>query len=139
MSTQTIKANANRYYRITPDVINTPGYPYLEIGPAGTTQQVSTFMVQFSPGGNFDGQLSVQGRTLGQITQNKELPWGPIPYRRLRLANVAQLYEMVTDVISTEGLIQIPANGLSVILQIAPPTVGYMDIAMWDLQGSSAV
>lgn len=139
MATPTIKGNANRFYRVEPDIITKPGYPFLEIGPAGTTQQVSTFMVQFNPVSNFDGSFSVQGRVMGQSAQDKAAPWGPIPYRRVTLANVAQLYEMVTDAISTGATIQIPANGLSVVLQIAPPSTGYCDIFVWDLQGSSAV
>jgi hypothetical protein len=138
MATPTIKG-INRFYRVTPDIVNVAGYPFLEIGPAGTGTLVSTFMVQFNPVANFDGQFSVQGRILGQNALDKAFPWGPIPYRRVTLADTAQAYEMVADPILTGALIQIPANGLSVVLQIAPPSVGYCDICMWDLQGSSAV
>jgi len=138
MSIATIHAS-NRSYRVVPATANVPGFPFLEIGPAGTTKSVSTFAVQFSPSVGFDGLFVVEGHVMGTAADGVNAPFGPIPYRRVMLNNVAQLYEIVTDAISTSALIQIPANGLSVALQMTAPTVGFCDVLVWDLQGSSAI
>lgn len=135
---QTIQG-ASRYYRVTKDTVANPGWPFLELGPAGTSTSVSTLMVQFSPSLDFDGQFVVEARMLGQSAKDKDIPFGPVPYRRIQLANVAQDYAIATLPISTAGIIQIPANGLSVVLQMTAPTAGFCDICTWDLQGSSAV
>jgi hypothetical protein len=116
-----------------------PGFPFLELGPAGTTQQVSTMMIQFVPTNGFTGQFVVEGRLMGAAANDVDAPFGPIPYRRITLANVAQEYAMVADVIVGAATIQIPANGMDIALQMAPTSAGWCDILIWDLQGSSAV
>jgi hypothetical protein len=138
MAIATIHAS-NRSYRVVPATANVPGFPFLEIGPAGTSSSVSVHMVQFSPSINFDGAFVVEGRVMGTASDSANVPFVPIPYRRVSLANVAQEYAIVTDAITGAATIQIPANGLSVVLQMSVPTQGYCDIVMWDLQGSSAI
>ncbi len=138
MAITTIHAS-NRHYHVVPATALVPGFPFLEIGPAGTTTLVSTLAVQFAPSVGFDGQFIVEGHLMGTPAGNVNAPFGPIPYRRVTLNNIAQLYELVTDAITTSALIQIPANGLTVALQMTTPTAGYCDVLVWDLQGSSAI
>ncbi len=145
MAIQTIHAS-NRRYRVTPAVASQQGFPFLEIGPAGLPRVASFFVVQFAPSIGFDGQFVVEGHVMGDAAQDMgppnstvDVPFGPIPYRRIMLNNIAQVRELVTDPITTSALIEIPASGLTVALQIAPPSGGFCDILIWDLQGTSTL
>lgn len=142
MAIDTIYAGA-RQYKVTTATAQVPGFPYLELGPAGTTSGVSTFMVQFNPGEDFAGDFVVMGRTMGIAADAADVPFVPIPYRVGSLNNIAQVVNGVgwpwsLDPISTAALIQIPANGLSVVLMNGL-TAGSMQLTMWDLSGGSAV
>lgn len=144
MPISTIKAGA-RYYGVTPDHMAQAGAPFLELGPAGTAQQVSTMVVQFNPGdAGFTGSFIVVGRAMGIAAQTMDAPFEPIPYRVGSLNNAAQIdasgqgWPWSDDPITGPAIIQIPANGLSVALQFEA-TAGQMDIASWDLQGGSAM
>lgn len=137
MSIATIKAGA-RKYKVTESTARLDGHPYIELGPAGTSTLVSTFMVQFNPDENFAGDFVVMGRTMGVAADSVDVPFVPIPYRIVSLNNVAQDYDLVSAAIAGPALIQIPANGLSVVL-INGLTAGSMQLTMWDLSGSSAV
>jgi hypothetical protein len=138
MSIATIKAS-NRRYRVTPATAQQVGFPFLEIGPAGTSGRTAVHMMQFSPSGGFDGQFVVEGRLLGNAADEVDVPFQPIPYRRITLANTAQDYAIVTDILTTAATIMIPASGLSIALQMSAATTGFCDIVMWDLQGSSGI
>lgn len=137
MSILTIKGGARRY-TITTDTAGLTGWPFLELGPAGTTAFASVMMIQFTPTVTFAGSFAVLGRTLGSAANEVDVPFVAIPYRRVSLADVASDYTMVSDVISTSALIQVPANGLSVAL-LSSITAGQMTITSWGLEGSSAV
>ena len=143
MSIPTIKG-AQRYYGVTPSSAEQAGSPFLELGPAGTTQQVSTMMVQFNPS-DFTGSFIVVGRMLGVTAQEKNIPFEPIPYRVGSLNNEAQIdpttlqgWPWSIAAISGPAIISIPANGMSVALQFEA-TGGQMDVVSWDLQGPSTM
>lgn len=137
MSIPTIKAG-NRSYKVTTSTELMAGFPFLEIGPAGTTSFVSTLIVQFKPDENFAGDFVVMGRTLGTAADSADVPFVPIPYRVVSLNDVAQDYSMVSAPIAGSAMIQIPANGMSVAL-LDGLTAGSMQLTMWDLQGGSAI
>lgn len=138
-SIQTIKG-ADRYYKVANSTASQTGFPFLEIGPAGTTQGVSTMMIQFKPNANWNGSFVVAGRLLGTAADNANMPFVPIPYRRVMLADIAQDYAMVVDTITGSALIEVPANGLSICLVFTVGDApGECEIASWDLQGPSAV
>ncbi len=133
----TINAS-NRTFRVNAATATLPGFPFIEIGPAGTTTFVSTMMVQFNPDNLFAGNFVVMGKMLGQAADTAGMPFLPIPYRRVSLNNVASDYAMVSDAIAGPALIEIPANGMSIVI-LDGLDAGTMDLAMWDLQGNSAV
>lgn len=137
MAIATIKAGS-RFYGVTPATQNVVGAPFLELGPAGTERFVSAMVVQFNPTDLWVGSFTVVGRAMGTAAQTVDMPFVPIPYKRVTLVNAAQDYAMVTAAITSQALILIPANGMSIALQF-DAQAGRMDIASWDLQGSSAV
>lgn len=143
MAIRTI-TGAERYYGVNSTTANVPGYPYLEIGPAGTTQQVSTMMIQFNPDNLFTGNFVILGKMLGQAAQDKNMPFVPIPYRVGSLSNIAQIdangngWPWSLAAIAGPAIISVPADGLSIILLIGLDT-GQMDICSWGLQGNSVV
>lgn len=136
-NTRTIKAG-NRNYVVTTATANVDGWPLIEVGPAGTTTSVSTLMIQFTPSEDFVGNFVVMGRTLGQASQDADIPFAAIPYRRISLNGVAQDYALVNAPIAGAAIIQVPANGLTVVLTDGL-TAGKMTLTMWDLAGSSAI
>lgn len=140
----TIKG-ASRYFLVKPDISGVPGFPYLELGPGGTSSSVSMLMVQFNPTLGFDGSFVVLARPMGPAAADASIPFEPVPYRVGSLNNVAQIgtdgrgWPWSKDTITGTAIIQIPTNGLSVVLLLTAPSVGTCGIASWDLQGSSAV
>lgn len=142
--TPTIPAGS-RYFRVTNQTDDLPGYPYLEIGPAGTTSVVSTLLVQINPSLGFDGQFAVMGRAVGQAAKDVNAPFEPIPYRVGSLNNVAQIsadgqgWPWSKDVITGPAIILIPSTGMSVVLELAAPDNGTCDVLSWDVQGPSSM
>jgi hypothetical protein len=108
-----------------------------EIGPA-TTSGVATIMVEFAPSLDFNGQFIVMGKILGQAAADKGASLLPVPYRLVNQANNAAGYEMVSNPVNDAGIIQIPANGLSIGLLVACAQ-GFCDVLVYRLDGSSAV
>lgn len=135
MSIATIKAGARRYV-VTTSTANMAGWPFLELGPAGTTQQVSTMVIQFTPTVDFVGQFVVCGRNLGVAANEVDVPFVPVPYRRVNLNNLASDYTIVSDPISGVAKIAVPASGDSIALLCAI-SAGQMTITSWDLQGNA--
>ena len=129
---QTVPAS-NRSFQITP--LNDG--QLLEVGPAASSQ-VGTFVIQINPDLNFIGQIAVLGRAYGEGARSLNMPAVKIPYRRVTLAGVASDYTLVSDFITGPALIQVPANGISVILEVAC-AAGTCGVALWDLEGSGAV
>lgn len=110
----------------------------IELGPAGTTQSVSTLMLQVNVDALWNGQFVVMGRTLGAAADAANVPFEPIPYRRVSLNNVAQEYAIVSDAVGGNAILQIPANGMSIALLVAA-SAGMAQLVMWDLQGPSSI
>lgn len=137
MPPTTIHAGA-RSFLVTIDTANRPGHPYIELGVAGTNELTSTMIVQFTPDQNFSGNFVVMGRTLGTAADLASVPFVPVPYRLISLNDVAQTYQMVSTAIAGNALIQIPANGLSIVLMNGLDA-GTMQLTAWDVNGSSAI
>lgn len=129
---QTVPAS-NRSFQITP--LNDG--QLLEVGPAAGSN-VGTFVIQFNPDLNYIGQVAVLGRAYGEGARSLGIPPVKIPYRRVSLGGVASDYALVGDFITGPALIQIPANGISVVLEVAC-AAGTCGVALWDLEGPSAV
>lgn len=108
-----------------------------ELGPAGA-QAISAFSIQFTPSIDWNGQVIVMGKTFGQAAAQQSVPFNPVPYRRVSIGNAASDYALVSDAVSDMATILVPAYGLSIGLVIAC-IAGYMDVAMWRLDGGSAV
>lgn len=112
----------------------------LSFGPAATTSQVGTFIMQFNPDNLSDFSAVVMGRCWGPAANDATLPAGampfePIPYRIASLNNIAKDYSIVSATITTPALIQVPANW-EIGLQVAC-TTGTCTVASWNLLGSS--
>ena len=134
----------NRFYRVNVGTSQVPGFPYLELGPPGTTQTDGVMVIEFNPDLNFAGNFVVLGKILGQAALEKDTPFVPIPYRVGNLNGVAQVdtngngWPWSTAPISGAAVIRVPGGGLSIILEIGLDA-GQMDITSWGLQGNSAL
>lgn len=110
----------------------------LDLGPAATQSNVGTFTLQFQPDITSDFQAIVMGVIYGHASNNANVAFVPVPYRRISLADVASDYALVKDPITGAALIQVPANGLSVGLLVAC-TKGTCTLVSWDMNGPSAI
>lgn len=135
MTIATIK-RAERYFKVNADTPNLSGFPLIEIGPGGTNKLTSCVAIQFDPDNAWDGNFVVMGRMTGVFADGADMPWVPVPYRRVTLADVASDYAMVSAAITGQALILVPSTGLTIALQCTY-VAGTMEIASWDLQGSS--
>lgn len=127
-----IKPVSGRTYLITPD----DNGKILDFGPGATSSNVGTFVFQFNPDAASDYIVKVMGRCWGAAATDAQVPFVPLPYRRVTIANAASDYNIVSADLSGVNLIQVPANwsiGLAVIA-----SVGTCRVVSWDLQGSSA-
>lgn len=108
----------------------------LDFGPAATASSVGTFVMQFNPDATSDYTATLMGRCWGQAAADLNMPFVPIPYRRVTVANAASDYNISTSVISGVTLIQVPANwSIGLFISIATGSCG---VASWNLNGSSA-
>lgn len=128
---QTVKPISARSYIIT----SADNGLILTLGPAATSTSVGTFIVQFNPDVDSDYTAVVMGRCWGTAAQAQGVPFVPIPYRRVSLANVASDYAIVSDNLNGAALIQVPANW-EIGLLIAT-TQGTCSVCSMDLLGSS--
>lgn len=128
---QVVKPISSRSYVIT----SADNGLVLTLGPAATSSSVGTFVVQFNPDVDSDYQAVVMGRCWGPAAADKNVPFVPIPYRKVTVANVAQKYEMVSDTVSGATLIQVPANWEVGLLVSC--SAGTCSVCSWDLAGSS--
>lgn len=119
---------AQRVFRISPDDTGA----ILDIGPASDAGSVATYMVQVVPTLDFIGQIAVVGRVAGQTA----IPFASIPYRRVVRHSVASDYALATSTVADAAILQIPANGLDIGLEVAC-TAGSCRIATGDLLGPS--
>lgn len=115
---------------------------FLELGPAATSGQMGAFVLQFDPAAGWDGTLVLYARPFGQAADATNVPFLPVPYRRIALgagnAVVAADYQLVSDALVGEALIQVPANGLSIAILVAA-SQGACTMVSWPLQGTSAI
>lgn len=142
MSIATIPAGA-RSFLVNADTANRPGAPLIELGVAGTNALTSTLIVQFTLDSQFVGEFAVLARTMGTAADARDVPFVPVPYRVGNLNNSAVLtnglgWPWSVATITSSALIQIPANGLSIVL-LSSCTAGSCQITTWDVSGGSAM
>ncbi len=106
----------------------------LEIGPASTETFVGTFVVQFNPDILWDGSIQVMARLTGTAADAANLPFLPIPYKRVTVNNVASDRTFVADQITGATKIEIPASMDSIGFLVAC-TTGSCTYVCWDLHG----
>lgn len=134
MSIPTIRAGG-RYFGVTPSIVSTPGFPYIEIGPGGTGAQIGAVLIQFAPSLSFQGQFIVCARPLGKAADDVNTPFVPVYYRLASLNDVAQPYTLVNDPISGSAQIIVPSPGTSIAL-LATCSDGQCDLTSWLLEGN---
>ena len=136
MANQYIKPISNRLYLITPDDHG----QILELGPGGNNQWTGTFILQFSPDSRWNGSLIVMAKVSGQAGLDANIPFVPVPYRRVSLNNAASDYAITADtlVLPLGGKIQVPASGDSIGLLVAC-TTGSCYVVSNQVNGGSSV
>lgn len=79
---------------------------------------VSTVVVELDPDGDYNGSLTVEGRSHGFDKDAPARPWYPVPYRRRVLEGVASDEAVVSAALVPTGptLISIDATGIAVRL-----------------------
>lgn len=92
----------------------------LEFGIGSEFFMTGAVVIQFDPSFDFVGNLRVMGRILGQVAENDDVPFVPIPYRLISLGGVANISRVpVLDDITQSCIIEIPISGLTGALLIA--------------------
>jgi hypothetical protein len=135
MSIPTIRAGG-RYFGVTPSIVSTPGFPFVEIGPGGTGAQVGAVLIQFAPSLDFVGQFIVMARPLGTAADVVDTPFVPVYYRLASLNDVAQPYTLVSDPIgAASAQIVVPSPGTSVVL-LTTCSAGQCNLTSWLLEGN---
>lgn len=129
-----IKAISSRLYVMTP----LDNGLILDLGPAGVAGSTGVFTIQFTPDVQWNGSIVVMGVIMGSASDNAQIPFLPVPYRRVTVNNVASDYNMVIDQITGATKIQVPSNGDAIGLEVSV-TQGTCTVASWDMNGPSAV
>lgn len=124
-------ANAGREYSAT---TNDDG-KFLFFGNA-SDGRVGTFVVEFVPGLAWNGSFVVVGRVYGKPASDNGVGFVPIPYKRVSLNNVASDRALVSDVLTSHFIIEIPASGLAVAL-LTSAASGDGVVYNWPLNGPS--
>lgn len=124
---------SNRAFSVTP----ADDGQILELGPAGSGQQVATFAIQINPNLGWNGQVVVVGRAFGKAAADVSVPWLQQPYRRVNLNNVPQDRAVVSDPIDGVAQIEVPSNGWSIGLLVTCVS-GAADVVSWPLNGPSS-
>ncbi len=109
---------------------------WLEIGPASTSMFVGTFVIQFNPDVFWSGAIVVGARVV-TAENAPDMPFLPIPYRRVTVNNVASDRAFVADQITGATKIEVPSSQDSIGFLVSC-LGGNMTYACWDLQGPSA-
>ena len=122
-------SNAGREARVTTDDHG----QILFLGNA-SDGRAGTFVVQFVPDGSFQGGFSVVARVYGKPASDAGVGFSPIPYRRVVLSGVASDRALVADPLTTQFLIEVPANGIVVGL-LASVQQGFGTLYSWPLNG----
>lgn len=96
-----------------------------------------TWTFQFVPSLTFTGTFGVVGRGARIPTTDTTVPWMPVPYRRVTLANTAQDYAIVTAVLAgTNDIIDVPANGKAIGILISCQAGSCLIRARWSILNS---
>lgn len=127
-----IKPISNRSYVITP---HDDGL-ILTLGPAATSSDVGTFILQLNPDLGAAWEVVLMGRCWGVAAQSLQMPFLPIPYRRCTIANVASDYAIVSDPVASAAMLQVPANWEIGLLVAC--SAGRVGVTSWPLQGNSS-
>ena len=122
-------ANAGREYTVT--TADTGNVLFLGNASDG---RVGTFVVQFDPGASWSGSFTVKGRAYGKPASDNGLGFVPIPYRRINLGGTVSDRTLVSAALTGSFLIEVPANGIVVVLAATVTTAGGT-LYSWSLNG----
>lgn len=86
-------------------------------------EEAGAWSVHFVPDLLFQGSVTIMARERGPGAAQDNVAFVPVPYRRVSLNNVAQDYQFVSDLITGNALLHIPAAGLTIAV-LANCTVG---------------
>lgn len=120
------------FFVVIPDFNET----ILEIGASTAYDEVGLVSICFNPSDNFVGSFTVLARPRGETARANNAPFLPVSYIAVNTANVAGDRGHSHALISDVGIIEVPANGLSVALQVAC-SVGSCDVFVSRLSGTS--
>lgn len=94
---------------------------FLEVGTSGTTDRTGVVVIQFVPDVDFVGEFAVMARPRNQPTTAADTgaPFLPVGYIAINVngAAVDRLYS--SALVTGAGIIEVPANGLSVGLLVS--------------------
>lgn len=133
MSIPTIRAGG-RYYKVTPGIVNVPGYPFIELGPGSTGKVTGYVTVQFAPSLDFQGQFIVVSRPFGGAADDVNTPFVPVMYKLLSLNDVAQPQTLQGDPISGAAQIVVQAPCTSIAL-LSTCAQGFCELTIWQGEG----
>ncbi len=108
-----------------------------DLGPGAVEGQVGSFAIQFNPdlafiaSGSF---FTVMGVMMGKAADDLNMPFMPIPYRRVTVNNIASDYQLVPDPISTPSFILIPSSGMVIGLSVVC-NAGSCNVSSWNMNG----
>lgn len=110
---------------------------FLELGGGPIFDQVGAVVVQFVPDVDFVGAFAVVGRPRDQSTSPSvaQAPFVPVPYIAVNTNGAAAERTLGSAPITQQGIIEVPANGLSVGLLVAC-TAGTCKLYMARLAGT---
>lgn len=94
--------------------------------------RVGTWVFQFTPDTQWQGSFGV----LGRAYRHPATPYLQFPYRRVNLNGVASDLTIVSDLISSTGLIYVPAYGIDIALEVGC-LAGTCIVDSWALEGPS--
>ena len=86
----------------------------------GTVSDIDggSWRVQFVPDVSFVGSFAVVGRSGGPQAGNDSVAFTQIPYNRVSLNGQASDWNLVSDVLLSDFIINVPGTGLSVALLV---------------------
>lgn len=111
----------------------------LMFGPP-SDEEPGAVVFEFNASSDFVGSFAVLGHVTGPaVPANAPAhPAMPVPYRRINVGGAASDYAMVSDLIANTGMIQVPANGMSIGLGVSC-SAGTCSIWRLPVEGASSV
>ncbi len=109
----------------------------LVLNGASATGTVSGWLIHFVLTSG-DAAFTVVARAQGQVPSTAAVAFLPVPYRRLYITGAVSDYTVVSAAIVATAIIQVPANGLAIGLNVTV-TTGSARLFMIPVIGSTAI